>query len=123
MSVNAEYRKRVIDLLVLYKRLNCDTKTDLHMSMEMLPTEWMSVTASTTTNCYRHAFATNESSHDSDKSMDRVGMPDDNPASNSCSVMQATLRHSCRLWKHSLLQLCRRGFWRCGNRGASGKQV
>lgn len=55
MSLKAGYRKRVIDRLLFNMRMKRDTDVDLYAAIEMLQAAWMSVTATTIANCFRHA--------------------------------------------------------------------
>lgn len=87
MSSKAVYRKRMIDQLVLKMMLKRGTKIDLNTAIKMLHTAWMSITASTISNCFRCAFAAaNESSCESNESAGREGTPDATPTSNEAVV-------------------------------------
>ncbi|KAH9361331.1 hypothetical protein HPB48_006893 [Haemaphysalis longicornis] len=109
---------RVIDRLLLNMRLKRDTKIDVYMAMEMLHAAWMSVTASTIANCFRHAFAASESSCDSDESADRVGAADDTSASNEAVASWSALIDSGVVrGGETFCDYVRHGFRRCGHGG------
>ncbi|KAH9376289.1 hypothetical protein HPB48_015011 [Haemaphysalis longicornis] len=91
MSLRAGYRKRVIDRLLLNMRLKRDTDVDLYAAIEMLQAAWMSVTATTIANCFRHAsFAAAPNA--SNQPLDEPAVPDGFTASEEVSASWGALR-------------------------------
>lgn len=91
MSLKAGYRKRVIDKLLLNMRMKRDTDVDLYAALEMLQAAWMSVTATTIANCFRHAsFAAAPDA--SDEPSDEPTVPDGFATSDEVAASWTALR-------------------------------